>query len=420
MVLSVNLAREVGLRRTVRVLEVFFDWLRVPCEIPCYQTIRGWMQRIGLDRMNEAEKVTDGIWLVDHTNQIGPEKALTILRVRKSKLPPPGQPLRHEDMEPLYFHPGTQWKMEDVRKVYEELALKIGQPLAILTDGAPELQEAAQSLKSRGKSPLLLRDLKHFLANQLEKSIGDSRYEKFIRQVGQTRSAVQQTELAAFAPPSLRQKARFMNLKPLIEWANMTLWELEHPNSLGRQGITSERMEAKLGWLRDFAPWIEEWHDCQEVISVALTFFNANGIYPGSAKKFRAKVVNKVRYAVSRKLVDVTVKFIRDSEKKLKRLRGSKRLPISTEILESLFALYKQLEQQHSKGGLTSLILAMGTLNRPTTPSEVQQSFARVKVADVNQWLASNMTSTVTAKRQVIYRESRKHRKRATQARIAA
>jgi hypothetical protein len=35
---------------------------------------------------------------------------------------------------------------------------------------------------------------------------------------------------------------------------------------------------------------------------------------------------------------------------------------MSTEILESTFALYKQLERQHSKGGFTSLLAGFGAL----------------------------------------------------------
>jgi len=38
-----------------------------------------WMQRIGLDRMNHATKTDGGVWLTDHTNQIGKEKVPVIV-----------------------------------------------------------------------------------------------------------------------------------------------------------------------------------------------------------------------------------------------------------------------------------------------------------------------------------------------------
>ncbi len=37
---------------------------------------------------------------------------------------------------------------------------------------------------------------------------------------------------------------------------------------------------------------------------------------------------------------------------------------MSTEILESSFSLYKQLEKQHSKSGFTSLLLTFPTMAR--------------------------------------------------------
>lgn len=420
VVLCVNLARKVGLRPTVSVLEVLYEWLNLPGPIPSYQSIRGWMQRIGLDRMQRAPRVDDAIWLVDHTNQIGTEKVLTILRVRRSRLPPKGTSLRHEDVEPICCQPGTQWKREDVQPVYEKVAQQYGQPISILSDGAVELREPAEMLKNKGKAPLVIRDLKHYLANRLEALLTPCpQWQEFMAQVGRTRANVQQTELAHFTPPSFKPKARFMNLRPTLQWAMMIVWHLNHALSRARQGITLERLESKLGWLRPFECWINQWQECQQVISAALTFFNKNGVFRGSAKKFRRKIAGKLQSALSRQLLKEAIQFIRSIEKKL---ASGQRMPISTEILESTFALYKQLEQQHSKGGFTSLLPAFATLLKPTTREEVIASFGRVKVADVKRWLKDNLSVTLASRRQTAYREARgkKKTKRATQVTAAA
>jgi hypothetical protein len=418
--LSVNLARKIGLRPAVSVLNVFFDWLRVPCQVPSYQTIRIWMQRIGLDRMQRAKRVKDGIWLADHSMQIGTEKVLVVLRVRESRLPSKGTPLRHEDVEILCCQPGKQWKREDVLPVYQKLAAQYGHPLSILTDGAVELREPAEMLKNKGKSPLVIRDLKHFLANRLEALLArNSQWQEFTAHMGQTRAAVQQTEMAHFTAPSLKQKARFMNLQPTLAWANVILWHLAHFASRARQGVERDRMESKFGWVRQFESSIKQWQECQRVISKALTFFNQNGVFRGSVREFRRKVVGQLRHQISHQLLTDTVEFVRKIENKL---RPGQRMPISTEILESTFALYKQLEQQHAKGGFTSLIPAFGTLLKSTTPEEVTQSFARVKVTNVNTWLKTNLPVTLASRRQTAYREAlgKKKTKRATQMNAAA
>jgi hypothetical protein len=419
IVLSVNLARVIGLRPTVSVLKIFFDWLGIPCKIPTYQTVRTWMQRIGLYRMLRAPQVDDGIWLVDHSMQIGKQKVLLVLRVRESRLPPKGTPLRHEDVEVLCFQAGEEWKREDVLQVYKTVAAKYGHPLSVVTDGAVELREPAERLKNKGKSPLVNRDLKHFLANRLEELLAKlPEWKEFMEELLKTRAKVQQTEMAHLSPPSLKQKARFMNLQPTLNWAMMVLWHLQHFASKARQGITVARMEDKFGWLRKFESWIHQWKECQDVISTALTFFNGNGVFRGSASAFR-KMSGGVRYDSSRKLLEATIAFIRNIEKKLK---VRQRLPISTEILESTFGLYKKIEQQHAKGGFTSLLPVFPTLLKPTTTEEVRKCFARVKTKDVTQWLKTNLPDTLAARRQRAYREAnpKSKSKGATQMSAAA
>lgn len=418
--LSVNLAREIGLRPGERVTRIVFDWLQVSWQSPCYQSSRGWMQRAGLDRMQRAERVDDGIWLVDHSVQMGSEKLLAMLRVRASCLPPQGTPLRHEDMEVICIQLGKEWKQADVLKAYEETAQRVGHPLGILTDGAVELREPAEKLKNQGKSPLVIRDLKHYLANRLEAQLSRCpNWQKFMELVGTMRSSVQQTEMAHFIAPSLKRKARFMNLEPILKWATVLLWHVQHLTSRSREGIASERIESKFGWLREFESCIQQWEECQRVISAALTFFNNNGVYRGAAKQFSRELKEPPRYDSSRQLLQETLEFVRAIEKKL---RPGQRLPISTEILESAFARLKQLEQQHSKGGFTSLILVFPTLLKPTTPEEIIESFGRVKVEDVRRYIKDHLPVTLAARRQRVYREAKgkKSQQCATQTNVAA
>jgi len=413
--LCVNLARQIGLRPVTRVLQVLADWLRVEIAIPAYQSIRGWMQRIGLDRMQSVKNCSGGIWLTDHTNQIGKEKVLTILRVPDSQWARSGPALRHEDMEVLAIVPGEQWKREDVAKAYQEVADRCGIPRAIESDGAVELREPAETLGKPEERPLVLRDPKHFLANKFEALLaGDPQYQAFTKHFAGTRSALQQTELAHLIPPASKMKARFMNLEPTLHWASMVLWHLDHPESESRQSVPESRMTEKLGWLRDFAASIEQWLRCQEVVSIALTFLNKQGIFRGVAKQFTKQLAQLKRNPMSQQLVDHVAEFLRDYEQQL---RPGEQLPMSTEILESSFSLYKQLEKQHSKSGFTSLLLTYPVLLRETTSKEVTESFTRVKVDDVKRWVKRNLPNTLASRRRLAYAEAKpktKQTKRAT------
>lgn len=414
IVLCVNLARAIGLRRTVRALEILFDWLGLTREIPKATTIRIWMQRIGVDRMTHVPGASDAIWMVDQTNQVGQERVLTVLSINQSQLPKKGTALRHEDVNVLAVLPGKKWDRESVGKVYRRLAEQFGQPLAILSDGAVELRESVNVLENKGISPLNIRDFKHFAANCLEHQlVNDKRYSAFADHVAPLRSTLPQTELAHLIPPPVRRKARFMNLQPLLNWAGMLLWQADHPDSDGRKGIDPVRFHEKLGWITPFAPDIARWQASQKIISTGLTFINQQGLYRGMAAEFQQHVDGYATEPATEQLVQQLTDFIQLHEKQLK---PGQRFPMSTEILESSFALYKQLEQQHAKEGFTKLLPSFATLLKPVTPEETLNAFARTKVRTVKDWLEKYLPVTLRQRKLNAYKEAtrKKSTKRAT------
>ena len=400
----VNLARRIGLRPTVGCLRIVYDWLGVTERLPEWTTVRTWLMRVGVAAIEEPiERADDWIWMADHSNQIGPEKALVILGLRASKMPPPGIALTHQDVRVLTVEPGMSWKREDMARAYEKLADRIGNPLAVVVDGATELREGAEVLQKRRENMLILGDFKHYAANILKKIVGDSTpFAGFTSQVGCTRSAIQQTELGHLTPPSPRPKARFMNLATTLRWAQMVLWQLAHPHSEARREITTERMNAKLGWLRTFRDDIPCWSACQAVVSASVTFINEQGLFRGAANRLAAELESLPTCDDSRRVADRLLDFVRQSEEKL---TGGQRLPLSTEILESSFGLFKQLERQHSKGGFTSLLAAFGALLKPATPASIRRDFARVSMKQMRTWVTQNVKTTLASKRQTAYAE---------------
>ena len=233
MGLAINLARVVGLRPSERALRIFWQWLGIEQPLPNWTTIRLWLMRLGVAALEEPlERADDQVWMVDHSNQIGPEKVLVVLGVRASQLPPPGETLGHEDVRVLMVQPGTHWKREDMAAVYDQLAKRCGPPRAVLCDGAVELREGVKPLENGGCDTIVVQDFKHkaalFLKSQLETC---PRFAECITAIGKTRAAIQQTEMSHLTPPSQKPKARFMNLGPTLEWASAVSWLLDHPEA---------------------------------------------------------------------------------------------------------------------------------------------------------------------------------------------
>lgn len=411
--LSVNLAKTVGLRGAHRAMKNFFDWLNVKQSVPHHTTIRNWLLREGVAVTREPlQHSDDWIWMADHSNQIGPEKALVVMAIRASQMPPPGETLKHADLRVLTVCPGLSWKREDVAKVYEDLAKQRGFPRAVLTDGAVELHEPVESLKNSQSDTISLQDFKHKAANFLKARLNNNeRFAELNTLIGRTRSAIQQTELAHLTPPSPKPKARFMNLQATLDWAAVNLWLLDHPEAKTRRFVTAERLEEKLGWLRSFAGDLAVWREYQEVVSRGVTFINEEGLSEGAAQRLRTTLLANLTHHSSRELAEQLVQFVEAAEGQLK---PKERLPLSTEILESTFSLYKQLERQHSKGGFTSLLAGFGALLQKSTPESIRRAFSTTTLNDVKQWVQENLGDTLTTKRRLTYRDFRHAIRRAT------
>lgn len=412
--MCIEVAKRVGFRAAEFVIELVLKTLGIDLQVPSHDAIEQWTLRLGVAELddNDAFQGKPMIWMSDHSSQIGKEKVLLILGLPLESLPPPGQCLDLESVHVLAIVPGENWKKEDVEREYRKLADRIGAPVYLLSDGAVELREPAQSLVKDGQKTIVLGDLKHHAANLLEKQIGRSeRFQAFQKQVSLTRSRTQQTELGHLAPPSLRPKSRFMNLARLFCWSQMVLCHLEDPQSKSRDGISAERMEEKLGWLREYAPELACWNECQEVIDLALSVVNTEGLSKASLEKLEQSLEKWLGRAESaaettrdRPAIGLAQDLYRFVAESVARLHPDwPRAWLSTEILESLFGRFKQVERQHSRGGFTRLIAAIPVLCRHVTASLVRRRFQTTKAKDLKKWLQAALGKTLTSRRNAAY-----------------
>ena len=417
--LAINLARKIGFRPAAQALEIMMAYLEVEQKTPHPTTIRGWLMRWGIaSTPTSLEPADDWIWMADHSNQIGQEQVLVVMAVRAAHLPEPGETLKHQDMRVLCVQPGVSWKQQDMEKTYQDLAKTFGRPRSVLTDGAPALRTGAEVLRTAAvepqrtaaevsqedaTTPLILGDFKHAAANVFKKLVGDSeRFQEFLRQVSSSRHKLQQTELAHLSPPKQKSKARFMNMASTLRWACFIQWLLATPSAAAREDLCQDRLEAKLGWLKDFSEALPMWEECQRLLSCSLTFINEQGVYRGACRDLRGRLGEVSSSATSRCLAARLLRLVREAEQPL---RAGERLSLSTEILESSFSLYKGLEGQQSRGGFTSLLACFPGLLVEADASSVSSRFSRVSASDVKTWVKKHIGETVTSRRRKAHAE---------------
>lgn len=399
--LCVNLSNIMPFRTVAKTLPIVLSAIGIQTPIPDRETITRWCKRIGLDRLRENQELAtiqqDMIWIVDHSNQIGTQKVLVILGVAAHKLPREGQTLQLDNLHVLAIEPGVSWTRDDVRRVYKELADLIGRPRWVLCDGAVELRESADVLCDEHHTTRTLRDFKHVAANRFESLIGKSdRFSEFVAQMGKTRCLIQQTELAHLTPPGMKTKARFMNIEPMIAWAAMVLGVLACPEAPESGVKDPKKLEQRLGWLREFADAIASWQRCCAVISWSLAWVNSHSLKSNTAEEMRKGLESLQGCDLSTKMTEELLKAV---EQSCANVQPGEQSWLSSECLESAFALFKKREGQQSRSGFTGLILTLPSLLRQWTSDEVRKALMRTSTKDANQWIEKNIGETIWAKR---------------------
>ena len=400
----------VSLRGVPRVLALISEAFGLNLEIPDWTTGRLWLMRLGHAMLTmPLEKTDDWVWLADHSVQIGNEKCLAIVGLPLRDLPKPGECLDHHDLHLIALVPSESWTRSDVDRVLEEATQRTGVPRAIVTDHGSDLYGGVELFQARHPETAELYDVKHkaacLLKHRLEK---EPSWKEFQTKVGQTRCAVQQTELAFLTPPSPKAKARFMNLEPQLAWAEEVLKVLRDPPARVQEWATPERMQEKLGWLEAYAAPLSEWSEWQQVVNVTVEFVNRQGVFRGMGRALRQQLPRTFTHASSRQLAKELIVFV---ARQARQAKPGERLVGSTEVLESCFGKMKQLEKQQARGGFTSLLVSFGALLAEITTKVVNAALQHSATKNVHEWCRKQLGTTLSAQRKIAFAE------RATKAR---
>jgi hypothetical protein len=223
-------------------------------EVPSPTSVRSWLLRVGLHQLQRPlEKSDDWVWIMDHTVQIGELKGMIIVGFRLGAWQQrENRTLSHEDVELIGLWPVRTSTGEIVDGQLETAIARTGLPRLIISDDGRDLHRGLALFQSRHNEVVWIYDIKHKTASLLKRELAnDSVWTAFAGRANQMKRQVQQTELAFFNPPWQRGKARYMNVDTLVAWGVKVLKWLDAPRPTGRE-LDADRIEEKLGWLRDY------------------------------------------------------------------------------------------------------------------------------------------------------------------------
>ena len=379
-------------------MSLISEYFAPDLQTPDFTTGRGWILRLGYHKLHQPKVVADDwVWMIDHLTQIGQESCFLITGVRLRNLPPPGECLTLEDLEPIAILPVTKSTGEVVHQQLESQVPKTGVPRAILADRCNDLQNGLRRFGEAHAETSVLYDVAHKAACLLQARLErNPRWKSFCSQVGQTKYQTQQTELAFLVPPTQRSKARYMNLESLLGWANRVLAVIDRQPPGIMHYCTAARLEEKFGWLRDYRDDVKQWSEHQAVAQKAVQFIRSYGFYRGANVELAKQLRPLIRTDGGEVLAD---EFITFAAEQSAQAQDQERLPGSSEVLESSFGKFKFLEGEQAKGGFTSSILTYAALLGGTTADTVEQALQSVQTKHVKAWCQQHLGQTLQSKR---------------------
>jgi hypothetical protein len=361
---------------------------------------RLWLLRVGLYEIQRPkERADDWVWIVDHTIQLGATRVLLIVGVRALAWEAKGRgALEHQDLQIMLLEPVQKSNAQVVLAQFEKAAEIHGPPRAILSDQCRELNLAVAQFQEAHPQTVGLNDIKHRLALLLERRLKpDARWTELLSACQQMRKKSQQTPLAFLAPPSTKEKARFMNLDELIGWATATRKFLDDPHVPLGVALDHERLESVFGELRAYDAPLAEWQALMNLTNTALHQVRADGYHSGCVEAVRGELAPLAKSDVARTFVEDVVAFIAEQAR---RLKPCEHLPGSSEVIESLIGKGKRLEGQQSKGGFTRMVLGMAAAVAPHDTDYYRRALESVRTKHVNQWAQTHLGPSLQGLRQ--------------------
>jgi hypothetical protein len=388
----------IGFRATARALEIMAPLLPEG-GAPSANGGQLWLLRMGLFELQRAkEQADDWVWMIDHTIQSGDGKCFLVVGVRLSdwnakrlaalQSDPEGSfALAHQDLSVFAIEHMESSTGEAVHQQLEQLSQDTGiTPCCILSDQGGDVRSAARRFGAADdRSTVVVHDIAHAVANALKRQLnGDPRWKEFLADANRCKTKIRQTPYAFLMPPELKNKARWMNLDPLIAWARRVEEFLRDPQAaLARAGLPGnlESLEEKMGWLRGYAESIAGWSTMMAVAAIVLKYIRNHG-YHRQAPQELAPLLAEFRNGPAAALVADVLAFVDAQSKQC----GAQRLIGSTEVMESIIGKGKQIAGRN-KNGYTKTVLAIATAAMEITTDTIGAALTMVSVKDVTNWI---------------------------------
>ena len=319
---------------------------------------------------------------------IGSQKLLPVLAVPAEHQ---GHPLQLDEVKVIGFNVKSNWNAETINQTLENNVKQIGKkPKYIISDNDSKMRKAIELSNYQWH-----RDISHTLAMFMERVYKeDVEFVNFNKKMTICKQQYCMKEIAYLQSPTQRTKARFMNLSYSVDWADRML-------QIFKQLKPSAQEVFK--FIPENASFIDEMKEMISNIQYIETEMKHHGLSKKTIEQCQ-KYVYRTIMRGNERMRKVGQQILDYLTEEKQTLREDEILNNSSDIIESMFGIFKYKQSTNKLNGVTPLVLHLPVilaLSRGTVSKNynIKDRLIRTKIKEIKIWRAKNLLENLVTKR---------------------
>lgn len=390
----------ISYRSSTRVLKIFQERSTLDIQwIPHFTSVINWTCRVGKGLLSQVTKINEPwIAIADHSIDIGIKQVFVVLRVKRDIFLQREGAIGLNDCECIGIKVSSKVTGESVSKDLEDFFEKAGEPIAIIKDGGSVLNSGVKIYKKRHNSNIeTIDDITHVVANGLKKQFEKTKsYKCYMKMLRDGATKLRQTDLAFLIPPKLRNKGRFQAISKLNSWAKKLIdKKIFSKRGRAKKGSLLRRLRVAFPNFKSLEPFIKNFIKTTDTTNKIMKLLKNHGLNLTTYNQSSELLKKLPKNSKIRK----TVRIWLEKHIKIQKEFDSYPLPISSDIIESLFGKFKYILERSPQSDMNRATLLIPLICGNLDEQRILFALENTKHKELKEWEEENIPYTVRKKR---------------------
>ena len=403
LTISLILKTIVSYRSVPRILNLFnLETTFKTKWIPHFTSVINWTSRFGLGLLNQVKTINDPwVAIIDHSIDIGTKKVLVILRVKLDIFVNRQNAITLNDCQCVGLKISEVVNSETISKDLEECFKLSGTPVAIIKDNDSSLKKGVSILNEKQDTTItVIEDIGHIVANALKNQFEkQTNFKNFKKLLSDGANKLRQTDIAFLTPPKLRTKGRFQSISQLSNWADKLI-PLFSTKGRSKEGSLLQRLRIIFPKFSLLKPFIKNFAKTTTVTNSIMKILKNNGLNQSSYNQSIILLKELPSNSQTKKKV---TQWLNKHIEIQNQILPNTAIPISSDIIESLFGKFKHIINRSAKADMNRLALIIPTLCGNLNEELILETLNMTTHKELKKWEEENIPYTIRKKRQEFF-----------------